>query len=404
MAESDISATLMRERGEGGGRVTNFELFFDLVYVFAVTQLAYLLRDYLTLLGALQTLIILLAVWWAWIYTVWVTNWFDPERLPVRVLLIGIMLLSLIMSATLPSAFDERGLYFAGAYVAIQVGRSLVVVSWLGSQPGLRRNFQRILAWSMAGGVLWLAGGFLTGSARVVLWLIAVLVDCAAPATGFFTPGLGRSRTTDWTIEGSHLAERCQLFLIIALGESILDTGATFGDITWSTLRVVAMGSAFIGTAALWWLYFYRSAEGGSRLISTAADPGRLGRSAYTYFHLPMVAGIIVSAVADERVIAHPAGPIRATAVVVIVGGPALFLAGHALYKWALTGRLYHSRVLGLVALGVLAAAGFAAPPVLLAGLASLVLVAVAGWETWTAGTAYQEAEGAEPRATQSVT
>jgi low temperature requirement protein LtrA len=227
-----------------------------------------------------------------------------------------------------------------------------------------------------------------------------VLVDYAAPASGFFTPRLGRSRTTDWTIAGSHLAERCQLFLIIALGESILDTGASFGDLSWSAVRVVAFAVAFVGTVALWWIYFFRSAEGGSRVISSAADPGRLGRSAYTYFHLPMVAGVIVTAVGDELAIAHPDGPARAATTAVILGGAALFLAGHALFKRALSGRLYVSRLVGIAALGVLAPVGMVAPPLALAVAATLVLAAVACWDTWGAQRAGRVEQAEEPETT----
>jgi len=352
------------------------------VYVFAVTQLSHLLLGHLNALGAVQTLLLLLAVWRAWIDMAWITNWFDPDKSGVRLLLIGVMLVSLIMSATLPEAFTSRGMAFAGAYVAMQVGKPTFAVAALKSNPQLRRNFQRILAWSVVAGLLWLAGGAAQGTAREALWLAAVLVDYAAPASGFFTPGLGRSRTMDWTIAGAHLAERCQQFLIIALGESVLVTGATFGDLSWSALRVAAFVVAFVGTVALWWIYFYRSAQGGRDVIASAADPGRLGRSAYTYFHLPMVAGIIVTAVADELIIARPDAHSDPATTAVVLGGGALFLAGHALFKWALSGRLYASRLVAIVALGALAPVGMVASPLPLAAAATLVLVMVACWDT----------------------
>jgi low temperature requirement protein LtrA len=383
MTSGESTGGLMRQRGEDGQRVTSIELFFDLVFVFAVTQLARLLLDHLSALGAAQTLLLLLAVWRAWIDMVWITNWFDPNRSPVRLLLLGVMLLSLIMSAALPEAFGARGLAFAGAFVAIQVAKPSFAVTALGSQPQLRRNFQRILVWCLASGVLWLAGGLAAGTARETLWLAAVLLDYAAPASGFITPGLGRSNTGDWTIAGAHMSERCQLFLIIALGESILDSGVSFSTLSWSAARVAALGVAFVGTVALWWIYFYRSAEGGSRVIASSTDPGRLGRSAYTYFHLPMVAGIIVTAVGDELTIAHPTGASSAATTAVILGGAALFLAGHALFKRALSGRIYLSRLVGIAALGVLTPFGTIMSPLLLAAGATLILVAVAGWETW---------------------
>jgi low temperature requirement protein LtrA len=395
----------MRDHGEDAERVTSIELFFDLVFVFAVTQLARLLVDHLSALGAAQTLLLLLAVWRAWIDMAWITNWFDPNRSPVRLLLLGVMLLSLIMSAALPEAFGARGLAFAGAFVAIQITKPTFAVAALGSQPQLRLNFQRILVWCLASAVLWLAGGFAQGTAREILWLAAVLVDYAAPASGFFTPGLGRSHTTDWTIAGSHMAERCQLFLIIALGESILDTGVGFSALAWSGVRIMALVVAFAGTVALWWIYFYRSAEGGSRVISTSTDPGRLGRSAYTYFHLPMVAGIIVTAVGDELTVAHPTGSSSMATTMVILGGAALFLAGHALFKRALSGRIYASRLVGIDALAALVPGRMMTSPLLLAAGATLILMAVAGWETWVgwrAGRSKEEAAEAAPTAVGS--
>jgi low temperature requirement protein LtrA len=377
-------ASLLRERLEGEQRVTPMELFFDLVYVFAVTQIAHLLLGHLDPLGAAQSVLVLLAVWRAWIDTAWITNWFDPDKTPVRLLLLAITGLSLVMSAAIPHAFTNRGLVFAAAYAAIQVGKPAFAVAALGAQPQLRRNFQRILAWCAGSALLWLAGGAIGGTAQDALWLAAVIVDYMAPAAGFFTPGWGRSTTRDWTIVGTHLAERCQLFLLIALGESILDTGVTFSDLSWSAAQVGALVVAFTGTVALWWIYFFRSAEGGSQLIASAADPGRLGRSAYTYFHLPMVAGIIVTAVADAITVADPAGAMQAGTAACILGGPALFLAGHALFKWSLSGRVYLSRVVGIVTLAILTPLALVATPLLLAFMATLVPVGVASWDTWT--------------------
>jgi low temperature requirement protein LtrA len=374
-------ASLLRAPDGRGQRVTAMELFFDLVYVFAVTQLSHLLLDHLSVRGAGQTLLLLLAVWWAWVYTTWFTNWFDPDRRAVRLLLVGTMLASLLRSAALPAAFGERGLYFAAAFVAMQVGRSLFAVAALREYPALRRNFQRILAWSAASGVLWLAGGVADGAAQEALWLAAVAVDYAAPVAGFCTPGLGRSRTTDWNITGAHLAERCQLFVIIALGESIVVTGATFGGLPLAADTVAAFVVAFLGSVALWWVYFDRSAEDSSETMARAADPGRLGRSAYTYFHLPMIAGIIVTAVGDELSIAHPSGETSLATLAAVLGGPALFLAGHALFKWAVFDRLAVSRLVALVALAGLVSLSVVVPPLVLAAAAMLVVALVAAWD-----------------------
>jgi low temperature requirement protein LtrA len=373
--------SLRRPRQAGRQRVTTLELFFDLVYVFAVTQLSQLLLQHPTWHGAAQTGLLLLAVWWAWIYTAWFTNWFDPETRAVRLPIVTIMLASLILSATLTEAFADRGLYVAAAYVAMQVGRSVWAVLALGGDPRLRRNFQRILAWLSAAGVLWLAGGFVEGPAREALWLAALAIEYASPALGFRTPGLGRSTTADWDISGAHLAERCQLFVIIALGESILVTGATFAEMRITGAGVAAFVAAFTGSVALWWVYFDRTAEEGVARTATAGDQGRLGRSAYTYFHLPIVAGIIVAAVGDELTIAHPTGHSDGAVVATVLGGPALFLAGHALYKRAVFGHLSVDRVGGIIVLAALAPVGFALPPLALSAVATAVVAGVALWD-----------------------
>ena len=372
---------LLRDDGERDHGVTPMELFFDLVYVFAITQLSHHLLEHLNGRGVAQTALLLLAVWVAWIYTTWFTNWFDPNLRPVRVVLVGSMAASLIMAAAIPEAFEERGLVFAAAFAVLQVGRTLFTVAALGAHPGLRRNFQRILVWLTASGVLWLAGGLAQGPARELLWLGAIVIDYTGPVCGYLTPGLGRSSTHDWTISGAHMAERCQLFLIIALGESILVTGGTFSGLDWSAPALAAFVVAFLGSVALWWVYFDRSAAVAAEAIEHSDDPGRLGRSAYTYLHLPMVAGIIVAAAGDELVIAHPLGHASAETVATVMGGPALFLAGHLLFKRAVFGGWSAPRMAAIVMLGALALVGREWAPLALASGALVIVASVAWWD-----------------------
>ncbi len=372
---------LLRVRDRGEQRVTPLELFFDLVYVYAITQLSHLLLAHPTVVGALQTLFLLLVVWWAWQYTTWFTNWFDPDALPVRLVLVAVMLASLVMSVAIPEAFAERGLMFALAYVAIQIGRTGFAVLVLNKQHPLGDGFRRILAWFMASGALWVVGGFFEGEARYVLWLLALGVDYAGPVARYWTPGLGRSRTEEWTIEGGHFAERCQLFVIIALGESIIITGSTFGEIETSSATVAAFVVAFIGSAALWWTYFARSASDASETIARSEDPGRMARSAYTYFHLPIIAGIIAVAAADELILAHPGETGTIASVSLILGGTALFVAGHGCFVWAASGRMPWSRLVAVVVLAALAPVGFAVPALALSVGAALVVVLLAAWD-----------------------
>jgi low temperature requirement protein LtrA len=177
----------MRRRTAGEEqRATTLELFYDLVFVFAVTQVSHLLLDHLTVAGAGQALRALLVVWWAWNYTTWVTNELDPDSIAVRALLIGVMLASLLMAIAIPQAFGDYALLFAGSYVAIQLGRH-AFLTFAAAAPGTieRERAGRIMAWFAAAGVLWLAGAVAEGPARTALWLAALLIDYGAPlATG----------------------------------------------------------------------------------------------------------------------------------------------------------------------------------------------------------------------------
>lgn len=384
MHDSDHGG-LLRNRDGGEQRVTPLELFFDLVYVFAITQLSHRLLEHLSLRGALETLMLLLVVWGVWVYTAWFTNWFDPDRLPVRLVLVAVMLASLLMSVAIPEAFGKRGLMFALAYVAIQVGRTaftfIALRKSLGTSHPLSRTFQRILTWFVGSGVLWIIGGLLGSEARYAVWLLALAVDYSGPVVGYYIPGLGRSRTGEWTIEGGHFAERCQLFVIIALGESILVTGTTFGEIETSVATVGAFVVAFLGSVALWWIYFARAADAAREVFASSEDPGRIGRSAYTYFHLPMIAGIIAVAAADEFIVGHPGDRGTTASVALTIGGTALFLAGHAFFKWAVFGLVPWSRAVAIAALAGLMPVGFALPTLALSSAAVVIVVALAAWD-----------------------
>jgi low temperature requirement protein LtrA len=173
------------------------------------------------------------------------------------------------------------------------------------------------------------------------------------------------------------MAERCQLFLIIALGESILVTGATFGELELSASVLAAFVIAFLGSVALWWVYFDRSAGDAEEAIAHSDDPGRLGRSAYTYLHLPMVAGIIVTAVGDELAIAHPLGHAGPEVAATVLGGPAIFLAGHLLFKRAVFGVWSISRIVAIIVLVAIALIGQEWPPLALSSLALVVIASV---------------------------
>jgi low temperature requirement protein LtrA len=350
---------LRARNGHQHSRVTFIELFFDLVFVFAVTQLSHGLLEQLTPLGALQTAVLMLAVWWAWIDTAWITNWLDPERSAVRIMLFALMLAALM-----------------------QLGRSgFMLWALKRHDAGNYRNFIRITLWQAAAALLWIVGAFAAGSNRLGLWALAVGIETVAPVFGFHVPGLGRSTTTEWNVEGAHMAERCALFVIIALGESILIVGATFAGLTWTAEHVGAFLVGFVGSVALWVIYFNIGAERASRLIASSDDPGRMARSGYTYIHILIVAGIIVAAVGDELALHHPDASIDVKTAMVLIGGPALYLLGNALFKRLSAPNLPLSHLVGLGLLALLIPAAVVATPLLLSAATTAVLIVVAAWE-----------------------
>jgi len=379
---------LLRPR-HGHAKVTNEELFFDLIYAFAVTQLSHRLLEHLDPLTALQTLVLWFAVWLGWQYTSWITNWFNPEHRSVRTMLFVLMLLGLAMAAAIPDAYGERGLAFAACYVALQVGRSafaLAAVSRSASsaeQRALRDNFGRILGWVCISGVLWACGAFAQGPARLAWWAAAVLCEYVSPMLGFRLPGLGRSDPArDWTIDGGHLAERCQLFVIVALGESILATGAGFAASPhWDGATLAALASAFAGSVAMWWVYFDTGSRDGTAAIEHADEPGRIG-AYFHYIHVTLIAGVIVSAVADELVLHHPHERVDAAAAAVLIGGPLIYLLGNAAYKRVVYGALPLSHLAGIGLLAALAPLGWAADRLTMGALTSAVLIVVAAWQS----------------------
>jgi low temperature requirement protein LtrA len=387
MANNERGALFRQIVPNQHSRVTYAELFFDLVFVFAVTQVSHTLLGRFTPLGVVQTTMLFLAVWWVWVYTSWITNWLNPELTPVRILLFSLMLAGLVLSTSIPKAFETRGMWFALAYAGMQVGKTVFL--WVSTPPGrsiARMNAIRITAWLSLSAVFWIAGGFAEGHWRLALWAIALAIEYISPAVRFWIPKYGASSISDWVIEGGHMAERCAGFIIIALGESIVVTGATFADLEWTAQSVSAFASSFVGAIAMWWIYFHKGAVAGSEQISRSSEPGRLGRLAYTYLHMPIVAGIILTAVADELVLTHPAETSDLKTVLSGIGGPLLFLIGTILFKHTVRGFLQLSHGAGIVVLAALAWFAGALSPLTLSLLTSAIMIVVAAWETISLG------------------
>ncbi len=368
---------------ERSDKVTFIELFFDLIFVFALTQLSRFIAENQTLVGALESMVLVLALWWVWIYTTWVTNWLDPVRLPVRGAVIGLALIGLVMSTSIFESFGDRGLVFAIAYVALQLGRTaFMLVAVAHHDHGLRQDFTRILIWLSAAGVLWIVGALVPLEFRLSIWIAAILVEYLSAAVGFRVPGMSSARVGDWEVSGPHIAERSALFVIIAIGESFLVTGFSFVSQDVSLLGVIGVMLAFLSGVAMWWLYFDHGEHAGAEAIKHAKDPGRLARLAYTYVHAIVIGGIVLTSVADEMILGHPDSHMEVGTVVAIVGGPVLYLAGLALFRVVVARDLLISHLVGIGAL--LATLFFAASvtPIVLGSITTAILVATAAWET----------------------
>ena len=382
--------TLLRERKpDQHHRVTYVELFFDLVFVFAITQISHFLLAHFTPARRAADR--------------------DPDAR-------GVVGLGLhLLDHQLARPRTDRGPADAvradgGGAVAVDLdpegvrqprpglragvrgdaGRPhrVLRVSIPKSQPELRTAFLRILLWLSISGAFWIAGGLLDGEAQLGLWLVALAIEYTGPVTRFWVPGLGASSTRDWSVEGGHMAERCALFIIIALGESVVVTGATFAEIAWTATTMTAFATALLGSIAMWWVYFHIGVHVGSERISHSSDPGRMARRAYTYLHLPIVAGIVVAAVGDEVLLAHPDGHADIKATVCMIGGPMLFLFGVLLFKQSVRGRWQLSHMVGIAALVALAPFASQLSPLALGAATTAIMLVVGAWEAISLGVA----------------
>lgn len=375
-------------RKDTDARVSFVELFFDLVFVYAITQLSHHLLYHYSARGAAETTLLFLALWWNWIYATWVLNRLDPEHLAVRGLLFALMALGLYLSMALPDAFGERAMVFALCSVGMNMLRTLFVLA-SGWRDGMtRRTYLRILIWFGFSAPFWIGGALAEGDARLWLWLVALVIEYIAPALSFPVPGMGGDASTNWPVKGGHMAERCALFVIICLGETLLVSGATFAGTDWTGPGHLAFLSSVAASIAMWWVYFNIGHRRGAHQIETSADPGRLARLGYTYAHLPIVAGVVLSAVGCELAIAHPGDAATWGVAASLIGGPALFLVGNMWFKHFSAPVRPVTHLAGLVLCAVAFVAAPALSLVTLSLVAAAILVTVAAWEHRIAPTA----------------
>lgn len=379
-------ASVVRPR-EVARAVTPLELLFDLVYVFAVSQLSVNLIEHLDGRGIAQALVLTLAAMYAWFMTVWTSNWLDVERRPVQLMLIGLMFASLLMSTSITGAFDynppwswvgDRAALFVVGYLAIQLGRTIFAVAAFRDHR-LHDHFTNALVWEAGTATIWIAGIFVDGDARLAIWALAVAVTYGGVIAGHPLPGRRSPFSSDSQIYAEHLLERFRLFFLIALGETVLTIGNAFANVPIEFETLTALVAAFLGTVALWWCQFHRAERLGADAALSARDASRIV-AVGNYALIAMVLGIVAIAVGDELALADPSGSFGdgTTATVLVFGGPALFLLAQLGSLWQATGAIQRPRALGCAALLLLAIASAPFNTIVAVACASAVLLAVA--------------------------
>ena len=362
-------------------RVGFVGLSFDPVIVYAITRVSHHLLHQHDSLGAVHAGLMFLAVWWVRVCTTWARNTLNPDAPAVRGMLFVLMALGLYVSMAIPDAFAERGLIFALAFVAMNWLRTGFVYLAAGNYATVKRTFARIMAWFVASAVFWIRGGRAEPQAWQWFWLVAPGIEYRGPMAGFAVPGLGRDRCSDWALRGGHIAERAGLFVIICRGKALLVAGATFAQTDWS-LPGHAAFLAPVGVAVgMWWGHVNVGHRHATRQIEHSANPGHLARLAFTYAHLPIVAGVVLAAVGAERTIAHPGDPGNWAEAATLIGGAALFVAGNAWFKWISGADVPLSHLVGW---GLSVALALASPCLTLLWLttaAAAVPLVVAVWE-----------------------
>jgi low temperature requirement protein LtrA len=364
-----LSATLRT-----GGRVMPLELFFDLVFVLALTQCTALMAHEPTWQGLCKGLLALGILWWAWVGYAWLTSVVDPEEGGVRLALIAAMAAMLVVALAIPEAFEDYGLLFAGGLAVVRIAHIVLFVIASQGDPDLRKSVFG-LAVSTALGVGIIAGAsFTDGALQGGLWLLALALDMAGPA--FFG-------AEGWKLEPEHFAERHGLIIIIALGESIvaIGIGAEEGLVTGSV--VAAVVGVFI-SAALWWLYFDVVALVAARRLEHAA-PGRerneIARDSFSFLHLPMIAGIVLLALGFKKTLEHVDDALKIEIAVAMLGGLVAYLLAHVAFRWRTVHRFSTQRVVAAVVLAALTPVAIEIPALVTLALVLLVLVVLIVYE-----------------------
>jgi low temperature requirement protein LtrA len=355
--------------------VTFVELFFDLVFVFAVTQVTALTAHNLTIDGVLRSLVLFWLIWWAWTQFTWTLNPADTTHVLVRVITLVATASAFVMAASVPRAFMEDALWFAIPYLVVRI-LGLALQIWVDFEwtHDARSGIWRWASVSSVGLVIVLAGAVADPSVRPWIWLLAILTDLLATQAAS-----GRT----WDIHIGHIAERHALFVIIALGESLIVAGtAVSGDARTVELAAGA-AEALLIACLLWWTYFGWFKEALEERVDEV-PPQEIGvavRDVYSLGHFPMLVGIIGFAVGIEEIVAHPGDPLPSDVLIALGTGAALFVCFSALAYWRVTGTALVARLVSMVAMAAGLVVVSTLPPAWPLAVVSASLATLVGWE-----------------------
>jgi low temperature requirement protein LtrA len=353
-------------------RVAPLELFFDLVFVFALTQVTAFMAHDPTWSGLGKGMLVLAALWWAWGAFAWLTNYIDPEKDLERLLLFGAMGAFLVAGLAVPGAFGDNAMAFAVAYALVR-WIHIFVFAEANDDLDAQTAIRRLARTALPGPALLIVAALLDGNAQVVLWIVALSIDFAGP----YLFGVRGFR-----VSAGHFAERYGLIVLIALGESIVAVGAAnTGDLDAGVLTAAIL--ALVVAAGLWWAYFdvvalvaerrFRQTEGDARIL--------MARDSYSYLHLPMIAGITLIALGFKKTIAHIDEPLDLVPATALLGGIALYFAGHVAFRLRNLGTVNRPRTLVLVVSLALIPVATQVDALVALGMAAVVTTALIAYE-----------------------
>ncbi|MEV4754520.1 low temperature requirement protein A [Micromonospora sp. NPDC049559] len=364
---------ILRRRGEHEQPIF-LELFFDLVYIFMLSRLSQGLAGELTTRNVAQTAVLLLAAWWVWVLTAWLTDLFDPQLPVIQGLVLVVMFGTLAMAVTVPSAFGAHGFVFVAAYFGIHVARDAVLIPGTRVNPYIQARSIRVFFWFLVSAPLWVAGVFTEGNIRLALWGIAAAVDLWSARIGWPTPRLGRTELASQIFTGIHLTERHRQIFIIGIGELILTAGSGLAFSHRDGGRVAVAAVAFANAMLLFQLYFQRVQQLLAPSEVSSVERVRPATST-SYTHLVMVAGIVVISTSTSLTFNRPFGDVPVAWILTLLGGPGLFLLGTCMFDYLVTSRILWSRSIALLVLAVIAPAMPLLPPLGIMIVTNLVLL-----------------------------